>query len=400
MILKPSNDNPNQLAEGDSYVHMVLWHINFYRRSILGLVLVAAVAYLLVHLNDQNSTPEFADEEFPVAPVAHNDSEFSLPDSKVASTELDEESSETEFVSPNRPVVEVAPVTPATPAERIDQLLSTADDWSALDINEAVTFLKKRIVTLKELINDEELTPRQTDYCERGWIDAVGFLVGLSNQTSTGVEGIGELVAEVDDNYSDSEKEETAAAANAVFVRQEIANFIETQSDEDFEALSNALLKRKALILKSGSARTYLSVAMKEAVSFIGDDPRMRKVAIEHLENDVDLRNIVASDLAEMLFFPQMDLDNVPVLIVAKDPTVESDVVLLLKTLKEHPNMPLPIYSIVASSIARYRDIDENKKADRFLGQLREIAPSISIEFIRKEVLGGVKSLTPATPED
>ena len=66
----PPNPEPNQIPEPEFRLgDMILWHLNFYRRSILGVILVAGVAYLLVTLNK----PSPSDDEFEEYPVAKSD---------------------------------------------------------------------------------------------------------------------------------------------------------------------------------------------------------------------------------------------------------------------------------------------------------------------------------------
>ena len=379
----PPNPEPNQIPEPEFRLgDMILWHLNFYRRSILGVILVAGVAYLLVTLNKPSSSvDEF--EEYSVAK-----SDISSPPASAGTVS---QASNDLAVAERSTVAE--PVAVASAAQRVDQLLNTADQWRTLGNSQAVVFLKKRIETIKELLQATDLTPRQRDYCDRDWIDAVGTLIGISNKTDAGIEGVDELVAEVDRAYGESEAPETAAAANVVYVRHTISRFIASQSDEDFKAFKNALLDRQAVILESARCHIYLSRALDEAVAIVGDDARLREIVIEHLMTVANLKNNVATDLAVTLFFPQIDIDALPGLVMAQDPTADSDVELMLKELKEHPNMPLPIYSAVASSIARYRDVGKDGKADRYLEQLKEIAPTIPNELVRKEILGGVKSL-------
>ena len=379
MKSEPFNDDPDHVPVRKFDSGLVLWYLNFHRRTIFGAILVAGLIYLLVRLNDSGNDSSQLDEDPPmrvaVEPTTQQKTEFLL------------DSGSAERPSP------IEPSAPATTDQKIDQLLENASSRSELSDADAITSLNKRIAILRELLQSDDLTPSQLSYCELDFIDTVGLLVEFSNKTDAGIEGIDDLVEEVEQGYGESEDPKLSTAAKVVFVHQAVSRFMATQSDEDFEAFKTALLERQAAIHKSDPARKYLTKAMSEAVSITGDDGRMREIAIDHLSKVADLQGRAATDLAVKLFFSDVDLSDLPTRVNSRNPSADAELLLLFDQLEKRPNMPVPIYSIAASSIARYQDIGEKGKAEQCLVRLRAIAPRISIDKIRNQVQNGIDSL-------
>ena len=379
MKSEPFNDDPDHVPVRKFDSGLVLWYLNFHRRTIFGAILVAGLIYLLVRLNDSGNDSSQLDEDPPmrvaVEPTTQQKTEFLL------------DSGSAERPSP------IEPSAPATTDQKIDQLLENASSRSKLSDADAITSLNKRIAILRELLQSDDLTPSQLSYCELDFIDTVGLLIEFSNKTDAGIEGIDDLVKEVQQDYGESEDPKIAAAAKVVFVHQAVSRFMATQSDEDFEAFKTALLERQAAIHKSDPARKYLTKAMSEAVSITGDDGRLREIAIDHFSKVTEQEGLEATNLAIKLFFSDLDLNDLPTRVNSRDPSADAEVQFLFDQLEKRPDMPVPIYSIAASSIGRYQDIGEKGKAEQCLVRLRAIAPKISIDKIRKQVQNGIDSL-------
>ena len=54
----PFNDDPNHMPEGNFNPMLILAFLNFHRRFIIGAMLLAGVAYLLIRLNDSSPADE------------------------------------------------------------------------------------------------------------------------------------------------------------------------------------------------------------------------------------------------------------------------------------------------------------------------------------------------------
>lgn len=369
----------------------ILAFLNFHRRTILGLLLVAGVAYLLVRLNDPSpSDPDqLGDEAYlPAATATDSGSQPAVPLS----------SGQAEASVAVKPVAPERPPKPKTTDEKLNELLDTASDWSSLQTADAIEFLEKRLMSLREVLQAPDLKPRQRNYCELHFIDSVSLLTQLSGSTDAGIEGIEELMAEVERNFGESENLEVAASAKVAFVASLVTQYVAVSSEENFEAFSSALQERQAAIMASKRSKEQITRVIVEAVKLTGDDARLRKVALEHLSQVVDFQDAAVTDLAINLFFPRFDLENLPGRVRSEAPEADDDVQFLIEQLEKHPDMPLHVYSVLASSIARYQNNGEQGKADKCIEQLRGIAPTITAERIRKEVLKGIGILGSTDP--
>ena len=104
-------------------------------------------------------------------------------------------------------------------------------------------------------------------------------------------------------------------------------------------------------------------------------------------------------DLAKNLYFPKVDWQSLGSRLQTRSPGADNDVQLLLTGIKEHPDLPLFVYSAIGSAIRWYQAIDENEKANQFLGQLEEVRPTITAEHIRDEVQKGIELLKTTAKE-
>ena len=378
-----SENNDIEPEEGFRF-EMILWFLNFHRRYIFGALLLAGVAYFLIHFSQPSPTIE----DYPTGTSASR--------SRPASGAFEEASGG--FAEENGNA-SIEPLAPMSLDEEIDQLLNTADGLDELADSAAIAFLKKRLAKLRELL-PQDLAQSQRKYCESQFIDCVWKLNIIANKTDAGVEGVDELMTEVEQAYGNSEDSDIAAAANIVFLRHKVSQFLISQSEEDFEVFKEALKERQAVILKSAGPSENLSRMLSEAVVIAGDDSRLREVAIDHMSNVVNLRMPVALELATNLFFSQVDLQTLPKRIMDRDPDADIEFDYVVRQLEKYPNMPIQIYSIAASSVARYQDVGQRDKAERGIQQFREIAPTITNEGIREELLGVIKQFESAAKPD
>ena len=383
----PVNEDADQGPAKRYLLEFVLGFLNFHRRTFLGLALLAGVGFLLFRLN--NTTPVSEEDYVPTTTAINGDSQSELTPASRPMTE----SVTAEKVTP------VEPPKPKTTDERVNELLETAANWSTLSNGDAIVFLEERLVGLRELLQAEDLKPRQREYCQLHFIDSVSLLSGMARNTGAGnggIEGINELLGEVEQTYTESENPEIAAAANLVLVRYPALQFTESNTEENFEAFENAFQKRHSVILKSDRSAEQLTLLIDESIRFVPDDPRLRKIAVEHMSQVVDLKKPAATSLATKLFFSRVGLENLPDRVRSKELEVDTDVQLLVNQLEKHPDVPLEIYSILASSIARYQDNSEDEKAEKYIKQFKAIVPTIKTERIRDEVLKGIKQLETA----
>lgn len=384
------NDDPEPVRVQWYHLEFIFAFLNFHRRTILGLLLVAGLAYLLVRLNDPNPTDpnQLSDEDYPPAAAA-------IDGGSQPAASLD--SSQAEASVEAKKVAIEEPPTPKTTDEKLNELLDSASEWSELKAAaDAIAFLEKRLTTLRELLQAQDLKPRQRNYCEHHFIDSVNLLVQFSEKTDAGIKGVDELLDEVERRFGESEDPDVAASAKVTFVSTLVRQYMAVSSDENFEAFNNALQERQAAIFVSNQSKKQLAGVINESVKLLEDDSRLRKAAIEYLSQIMDLRDPVAAELAASLFFPRFDIRNLPDRVRLKAPEADDDVEFLLKQLEKHPDMPLQIYSVLASSISRYQDNGEHGKADKFIERFRAIEPTIKTERIRKEVLKGIGILESA----
>ena len=124
-----------------------------------------------------------------------------------------------------------------------------------------------------------------------------------------------------------------------------------------------------------------------------------REIAAEHLSSVLYLSDDSVVDLAKNLYFPKVDWQSLGSRLQTRSPGADNDVQLLLTGIKEHPDLPLFVYSAIGSAIRWYQAIDENEKANQFLGQLEEVRPTITAEHIRDEVQKGIELLKTTAKE-
>ena len=129
------------------------------------------------------------------------------------------------------------------------------------------------------------------------------------------------------------------------------------------------------------------------------DNPYLREIAAEHLSSVLYLSDESVVDLAKNLYFPKVDWQSLGSRLQTRSPGADNDVQLLLTGIKEHPDLPLFVYSAIGSAIRWYQAIDENEKANQFLGQLEEVRPTITAEHIRDEVQKGIELLKTTAKE-
>ena len=384
--MKPNQqiNEPKHVPVEFSRKQYILGFLNFHRRTIFGAVLLVAVAAFL--LNIQRGKSRFEEDPYPDAASIDSSSQ---PETAMAPA-LDPSLGEGLAPTISAPI----PIETSASAdidERINELLDTGNNWASLSNTEATAFLKNRIAELRELLQVKDLRPRQRNYCEHNLIESVGLMTGLSRATDAGVEGIDKLVFDLKQKYGASEDPEIAAVTNVVFIRYLSLEFVAARSDETFEALKTGWLENQASIFASKKSTEQVAKVFNEAIFRAGDDARLRKIGIDLMSQVVDLKKTVAAELALTLFFSKLDLPTLSDRVNSNDPSAEADMDLVLKQLAERPDMPVPIYSHTLTSIARFKDLGKVDESRQYLEQVRKIAPAITIERIRNEVLKGIE---------
>ena len=413
---------------------IMLAFLNFHRRFITGALLLAGVTYLLMHLNAADR-PDDADGsvvqvdvsdtgagdvvgKVRSAPTEITDQGVSEPTAEIVDQGVSESfvgstdrqfsesitgTTDQEFARPVTDTVDqkfAAPVA-ETADQRIDWLLMSSKSWEQKAPEVAVVMLQLRHVEIEKLINGNDLKPRQRAYCVQEYIKAVGLMSEINQTVSAGVEGIDEKVASVVQAYEESEDDATAALVKAVRVGHLLRRFTETQNDEDLEAFKVAFSERRNAIANadSDSAKKHITKAISDAIVLANDNPYLREIAAEHLSSVLYLSDDSVVDLAKNLYFPKVDWQSLGSRLQTRSPGADNDVQLLLTGIKEHPDLPLFVYSAIGSAIRWYQAIDENEKANQFLGQLEEVRPTITAEHIRDEVQKGIELLKTTAKE-
>ena len=377
---QPPNNEPASDQEQSFDPLIIIAFLNFHRRPIFGAILLAGIAYYLVQISNPSTVTDDGWAEDAVARDSYTQTEIA------PTPGLIDESS----ANNSAPQVEAA--TPATTDEKINELLDTAEDWKAYEnLSAAADSLEIRIENSNELLQAQDLSPRQRNYCERVVANSTALLSGLANQVD--VEELDAFVNEVERNYSKSKDSEIASLADVAWVRNALSKFLTTGSKQDFEVFKNALQKRQTSILGSTRAHQYLTESITEAVSIAGDNAGLKEIAIKHLALSADQGESMINALTIGLFFPRMDLEVLPAQVADAHPEADVDVQFVIDQIRKQPDMPVPIYSILMSSIARYQDVGRSDKAKQCLRQIKEIVPLIKTERIREQVLNGIVAI-------
>ncbi len=359
MTTKPFNDDPDHVPVKPFQPGVILGFINFYRRFIVGTLLLAGVAYLILCLN--------------YSEIAGMFQAVSVTEARVATPE-------SQAFEPLKSAVLL------TTDEEINWLLDTNGEWAAKSPAAVAEMLQFRADKLKKLLEGRDLEPAQRTYCVHNYIDVVGLLSRVSGKTTNGVTGIDEMVAEVDELFGQTIDKDIAAKAKAIFVQHALAQFVDARSNNSFKAFSNALRDRQSAIKESELALVYVTNVFSEVVTKAGDDSRLRRILIRYLSNVIDQPELALVDLAKKVFFSEVDLDTLAIRLRDQPLSADSDMRFLLRQLKKHPDIPAPIYSKTVSFIGACIDNDQHEQAQRYLDQLREIARSITVEHIRDQV--------------
>ena len=356
---------PDEDPERGFELGLIFAFLNFHRRTILGMILVAAVAYFLVHLNKKEVAND-VDADSIVATVQTS----AFPGSQIAQ-------------APEEQTAPVVPLKPKTTNQRLDQLLDSATAWAQAAPAEAVITLKQRLAELKALLGSQDLTPSQRKYCVYNYIDSVGALSGYHASLVGGVQGIDGIVAEVDQIYGASENEEVAAAAKVVLVCHKMAKFLTSRGDEDFADLQEAFMKNLDVISKSTKSWEFLARSLAQYVKDSGNDDRLCRLAADHLERIVVSApsDLIATELANSLFFlpARVNMKTLSMRVKAQVEHADEDVQFLFGHLKKHPNMPVTVYSMATTAINSYHKNGKHDKAKSGLEKLREIEALITV---------------------
>ena len=390
-VVKPSpgfdsstfNDDPDYVPVKRFNPLLILAFLNFHRRFILGALLLVGVAYFLMRADSSSPADEGSDS------VARVGDSVARSDGIEATTSYPTEPADQ---GSSEPVL-------LTADQQINRLLASANDWRGKSVTGTVTFFQTRCESVEKLMTDHDLKPRQHAYCVQEYIKSLGSLSEQSQKLDAGVEGIDEKIAEVVKTYGESENGDIAALANAALVGHLARQFIEASSSENLEALKVAFLERQDVIAKSELAQRHITRAIRDATAKAGDSPKLREIAAGHLSNVLFLNDVAVVDLAKNLYFPEVDWLSLKSRLQTRSPGADSDVELLLASAKEHPDMPLMIYSNIGSAIKWYQVIDENEKAQQFLSQLEEIGETITSKRIHDEVQKGIQILKDSPDE-
>lgn len=379
----PINDDPDFEPPEKFQPIVILLFLNFHRRFIFGLFLLAGVAYMLLRLNEQGPVEE-----------ANASDAFQASASLPQPTLTDASSRAEETVTPVATEPEKRTV-----SQRINWLLNSVSNWQDKSTPDAIIVLQIRIGQIRELMENPDLKPRQRAYCTQEYVKAVGFLSEQNQNSTTGVEGIDEMIAEVQQAYEESEDTEIAAVAKAVWVGHLARKFAENQNEDNFQAFETAFLERRDAIANSDQARRHISKAICDTSAQATEHPRLREIATDHLSTVIYMDDTSVVDLAKNLFFPEVDWKTLPTRLKSQSPGAEADIQILLERLKKYPETPLIIYSTVASTIKWYQDAEESEKANKYLVQLEEIAPTITSKLIHDEVAKGIRMLKDGTTQ-
>ena len=370
MTTEPFNDDPDHVPVAKFRPEIILGFIAFHRRFIIGTVLLLGVAYLLVRLN----YPHLLDNLTGVSATDVINSD--------GATKITSATPSTEFEYPAR----LESPGPVDLDEEFSELLRTNGIWAKKRYSFQAELLQDRLEKLRSLLANQNLAPERRSYCEHNHIDIVRMLSEVSEKIITTIDGLDEMVVEVDKLYGQSKNKDLAAKASAVFVQHKLTRFLKTRSDDNFEELKNLFLARKDTIKNCAIASRYLAKLLCNAIVLAGDDSRLRELAIEHLTRHADQPQLVFVELAKEIFFAGVDLDTLPKRMLDQDFNVDEDMQLLLKQLKKHPDMPVPIYAVAVSSIQASIDNGRHEQGGRYLNQLREIEPLITAKVIRERV--------------
>ena len=372
----PHDDDPDYVPESNFNPILILAFLNFHRRFIIGVLLLAGVAYLLMHLNDSGPADKVNES---VAQVNDSIPRSGVTESRPYTPEVINQGS-------SEPDVQ-------TIDEQIDWLLSSANRWKNNKVEDAAVVLMVRHDQIEKLVSDPSLKPRQRAYCVQEYIKAVSLLSEFNQKIDAGIEGIDEKVAKVAQAYEESENDDIAALAKAAFVGHLAWQFTETQNDENLQAFIVAFLEKRDAIAVSDLAKQHITKAIRDIAGEAADNPRVRELAAEHLSRVLFMSDNAVVDLAKNLYFPRVDWKSVVSRLRTRSPGADSDVQILLTSVKEHPNTPLSIYSTIGTAINWYQEIDEDEKAQQFLDQLEEVGATITSKRIHDEVQKGIQIL-------
>ena len=372
----PFNDDPNHMPEGNFNPMLILAFLNFHRRFIIGAMLLAGVAYLLIRLND--SSP--ADE------VNESVTRVNDPAPPSGTTEPTPYTAEINDQGASEPVT-------LTIDDQINWLLTSAGRWRNASVEDAAVILNVRHGEIEKLISDPRLKSNQQTYCIQEYIKAVGSMSEINQKISVGVEGIDEKIAKVVQAYEENENEDIAALAKAALVGHLAWQFTGTQNDEDLEAFIVAFLEKREAIAISDLATRHITKAIRDVAAKAADDPRVREITTEHLSSVLYLSDDAVVDLAKNLYFPAVDWKSMASRLRTRSPGADSDIQLLLTSVREHPETPLTVYSTIATAIKWYQEINEDEKAQQCLDQLEEVGATITSKRIHDEVQKGIQIL-------
>ncbi len=399
MTNQPLND-PDYVPEKKFNPMLIIGFLNFHRRFIFGALLLAGVAWLLIQLNEQNKQSRID---------AANAEDACQPGEPLSQTiAFDSSPQPTELLAPDvsqnpvigRPVASAAPVeVERTVPQVISWLLRSTNNWRQKSPANAVAILQIRIKKIKGMLEDRELKPRQRTYCIQEYIKAVGWLSEQDVELVTGAEGIDEKIADVKQSYEASEDQDISALAKAVAVGHLVRRFTERQNDETFENFRVAYSDRRDAIDSSDNAKVHVTKAICDATAKAGDDSRFRQIASEYLMSVVYMDDINVVDLAKNLYFPEVDWKTLPDRIKNDSPSADADLKILLDRLQDYPDIPMVFYSTIGAAIQWRKDNGDDEKARQALIQLKAIAPKITLERTRQEVLRGIQLLSDDAPK-
>ena len=372
----PHNDDPNYVPESNFNPMLILGFLNFHRRFIIGVLLLAGVAYLLLRLNDSSPADKVNESVAQVNnPVPRSEVTESKPYTPGV---VDQGSSEPDV---------------QTIDEQINWLLTSANKWKNETVEDTAIILMVRHDQIEKLVSDPSLKPRQRAYCVQEYIKVVSLMSEINQKIGVGIEGIDEKVAKVVQAYGESENDDIAALAKAALVGHLAWQFTETQNDENLQAFIVAFLEKRDAIAVSDLAKQHITKAIRDVAAEAADNPRVRELAAEHLSSVLFMSNNAVVDLAKNLYFPGVDWKSMVSRLRARSPGADSDIQILLTSVKEHPNTPLAIYSTIVTAINWYQEIDEDEKAQQFLDQLEEVGTTITSKKIHDEVQKGIQIL-------
>lgn len=412
---KPFKDaevNPEPPSKDwQDYAELTFRFLWFYRRSIIGSGLVAALVvwgYLLATKPKVLERPPSATVVKKPAeehrPSANLDFEIAAPSEPDPTPDADPAPDSVPELDPLNHADE-APVTNAiskAPLSRIEKLLASGtidelieeslrihESWGNTQPSVGLVMCVERAKISRRLLemnlNDSEQTFAVTSY-----IDSIGLIDSLNVLSKMEIVGTRAALLEIDEMYAGHPDPIVCAKANLILTLAPLNDFIATGDVARLKEFRKQFTERIELIAPDPLALTRLVDLIIGMRNKPGLPSERDKVIIESRNRLSELKSAssqrVANDFHQRLLFDQFELAGMANLVLQDDPVNRQQVQSFFLTLSQNPDSSLNIYQFAIDIISAHRRVGNVKDSDSLARWLEGIADGISKEADRKSV--------------